>query len=364
MALTLDGTLARYVSGTRNAFWGVFVKIVKCASFLALAVSTQAFALDSDLVCSQYVPAPFSQIDTQIDLGDGRVLDGKNIDCRKVGLAADTITGIRRMIGTAVTLPGPIVFRMVDTFDNAFFNPRDISLNVPFQLMMGKYGKHPIHGIPVWAHEYGHAILNANLAPLAGKWLSIINHQAEGDVGMPKEIVDALIKPYHEFFADVVAVLYTGEGNCVARALYMTGFVANPEGSPHDCPNRDESCHPRNGGKADIRNSLSNRDFTDRSNELGRWRGVSARSAHNLLAPSRYHVYKYYLSNPAMANQRAKMIAVTLDAVIADVNRRLKRMKTENGTLTQDSVNRELSDVMGANEGFLDTLDRSFSEAF
>lgn len=336
---------------------------MKYTSLLLLFVSTQAFALDSDLVCPQYVPAPFSRIETQIDLPDGRVIEGKNIDCRKVGLAADTVTGVRRMIGTAVTLPGASPFRMVDTFDNAFFNPRDLSLNVPYQLVMGDYSKNPVYGIPVMAHEYGHSILNANLAPLAGKWLSIIDQQATGNVSPPEEVLDALIAPYHEFFADVIAVLYTGEGDCISRSLYMTGFVANPEGRPGSCPNSDDRCRPRNSS-ANVRAALSPRDFTDRSNQMGRWTGVDPRRIHNVLAPSRYHVYKYYLSNPVMAHQRGKLISVTLDAVIADVNRRLKRMRTEDGTLTRESVMRELTDVMGANEGFIDTLDRTFGQAF
>ncbi len=315
----------------------------------------------AEIACPAFVPVPFAKIETKIDLGS-EVIQAKNIDCKKIGVGADLIAEIRNMLGRELTTPPKLIFRMVDHFDNAFFDPRDISLNVPHQIMMGKYAKNPVHTLPVWAHEYGHAVLDHNLIGIAPSWISQVKKRATKSAGAPAEIIDFVVAPYHEFFADVLTVLYTEDGASVADALYMTGFVANPEGSPKDCPNKsDAECRPRNSS-ADVRASLRNRDFTDRANQFGRWRAVSPDEIHNILAPSRYHVWKYYLDNSEFRREKAKMAGIVVDAIIGDVSRRLKRMANSNGEITRESFNKEVGDPIRANREFITTLDRYFEK--
>lgn len=320
---------------------------------------TGASGAQAEIVCPAFVPVPFAKIETKIDLGN-EIIQAKNIDCKKIGIGADLIADIQKFLGRELTTPPKLIFRMVDHFDNAFFDPSDISLNVPHQIMMGKYAKNPVHTIPVWAHEYGHAILDHNLLGIAPSWLKQVKKRASEDAGSAIGILDFIVAPYHEFFADVLTVLYTEEGSSVADALAMTGFLANPEGSPTDCPNQSSpECRPRNR-TVDVQASLRNRDFTDRANQFGRWKPVRPDDIHNLLAPTRYHVWKYYLDNPEFRREKAKMAGIVVDAIIGDVSRRLKRMAGSRGEITRARFNEEVGDPVRANREFMTTLDRYF----
>jgi hypothetical protein len=327
--------------------------------FVTLMSASLAHA---ELSCPNYVPQPFSSIETKVDM-DGEIFEGKNIDCKNIGVAADMVLEIRDMLSSEIKVPKSMPFRIADSFGNAFFNPEDLSLNIPFQLILGKHAKHPVHTIPVWAHEYGHAILNANLRDVASAWTDIVRKKADESAGRPEQIIDFLVAPYHEFFADVVAVLYTEEGDSVARSLTIVGFVENPEGTPAQCPNSDKKCRPREGSR-DTRDHFRNRDFTERANELHRWKPVQAEDIHNILAPARYHAWKYYLSNPNMRRDKAKIAAVVIDAIIADVNDRIARMSDSEGGITASRMEKEFGDVVRTNEEFIGVLDAYFEAAF
>lgn len=350
------------------------MKSISTVLFVFLASASLASA---DAVCPQYMPRPFSAIETKIDLGGGDVLEGKRVDCAKIGLGAKVVSGIQQMIGRELPVPSSITFRMVDVFDNAFFNPQDNSLNVPYQMVMDNYSKNPVYSIPVWAHEFGHSILDNTLAPAAPKWRALIKRRMAGGDGegtvdgpgegqrpSPAQVLEAIIGGYDEYFADVIAVLYTGKGDAVSRSLFLTGLMANPEGKPGACPNRDPKCRPRSSSKKSILEMSVGRDFTDRANQLGRWKGVDPTDIHNLLAPARYHIYKYYISNPLIMHEKSKIAGATVDALIADVNRRLTRLLGQPGGVTVQSVLREMSDVQRINSEFIDAIDATFKKAF
>jgi hypothetical protein len=328
---------------------------------LSVALLNASFA-HAELLCPDYVPQPFSSIETKVDMGD-ETYEGKNIDCKKIGIAADMVLDIRDMLSSEIKVPTSMPFRIADSFGNAFFNPLDLSLNIPFQLMFGKHAKNPVHTIPVWAHEFGHAILNANLKDVAPAWNKILRKNLVDSAGVPAEIIDFMIAPYHEFFADIVAVLYTEEGDSVARSLTVVGFVENPEGTPGECSNREEKCRPREDS-VDLRKVFRNRDFTDRANELGRWKPVESNDIHNLLAPARYHAWKYYLSNANMRREKAKIAGVVIDAIIADVNGRIARMSDSEGGITEERIEKEFGNVVRTNEEFIGVLDAHFEAAF
>jgi hypothetical protein len=331
-------------------------------SALSLSIAGSASA---NLICPGLSPVPFSTIETSIRTKKGRI-DGKHIDCEKVAVGAKVVSGIQRMLGNELPTPRSITFRMVDQFDNAYFAPEDLSLNVPYQIVLDSYTKNPVYSPAVWAHEFGHAVLDATLASAASKWRSVIHRNLNGsaDSDSASDILDLLIQPYHEFFADVIAVLYTGRPDAVAKALYLTGFMANPEGSPSECPNRSrEECRPRNR-TSDPTVMAYSRDFSDRRNQLGTWRGVDPRDDHDLLAPARYHVWKYYFSNPAIKSEKARLAGATVDAIMSDLNGRLKRLMSLPGGITPRNLSLEMGDVQRINREFIDTIDAVFRKTF
>jgi hypothetical protein len=339
-------------------------KLFFSASFAVFALLSAARA---DLACPGLIPHPFSSIQTQIDLGGGQIITGTNIDCSKISVGAKTVLGIQNMLYPALRAPDGIKFRMVDVFDNAFFNPTDLSLNVPYQMVLNTYAKNPIASIPIWAHEFGHAVLDKELVAAAPKWRAYIQRglAPNAAAGTSDTVVDDLVSGYHEFFADVIAVLYIGQGDAVAKALYFTGFIVNPEGKPGTCPNQELGCAPRKNLSNNERMLLTiPRDFTDRHNQIGTWRGSDPYEPHNLLAPARYHIWKYFLSNPLIMHQKGAIAAATIDAIMADINRRMQRMAARPGGITPDAVRQEMSDPVRINTEFLGTINATFKQEF
>lgn len=341
------------------------MKSFPAAVLSALVLALSAGSAYADLSCPGLSPRPFSVIQTEIDLRDGSpVVRAKDIDCQKIAVGAKVVSGIQQMLGRDLAAPSSLIFRMVDRYDNAFFDPREISLNVPYQLVLGSYSKAPVYSIAIWAHEFGHAILDQVLRDAAPKWRAFIKRRLAPSAGPSADVLEAMISPYHEFFADVIAVLYTGKGDSVARGLHMTGFVANPEGSPSECANRsNEKCRPRNSS-ADVRGLSTNRDFLDRKNQLGTWRGVKPGDDHNLLAPARYHIWKYYLSNAEIKYQKGRMAAAAVDAIMSDLNGRLKRISSMPEGFTPANINREMADVQRINKEFIDVIDATYKKLF
>lgn len=332
--------------------------------FFVLALLASVSFANADVACPQYVPSPFAKIETKIEALDGSIITSKNIDCKKIGMGASLIDNVGKMLKTHIKMPNRLTFRMVDTYDNAYFLSSDISLNVPYQLVLGDYAKNPVYGIPIWAHEYGHAILDLNLLSEAPKWRSQIRKYSARANGEEREyIFNTLLSSYHEYFADVVAVLYTGAGDAVAKSLYMTGFVANPEGRPGKCPNSDPKCRPRNNNSSDFRLALLPRDFTDRRNQLPGWKGnVDPFDGHNVLAAARFHIYKYYISSPGMNRRKAEIAEIVLESIVQDVNRRMDRMIGTQGKITPTVFNNELMDVVRVNKEFIQILDANFEK--
>ncbi len=336
-------------------------------SVLSLFTILAAGSASAGLTCPGLTPVPFSTIDNSIDLGMGEIVQGKDIDCKKVAIGAQVVTGIQSMVAGQLPAPHSITFRMVDQFDNAFFDPSDISLNVPYQLVLNNYSKNPVYSPAVWAHEFGHSILDATLTKINAdaKWSALIAKTMDTSVQSPEGVIQALLMPYHEFFADCIAVLYTGKPDAVAKGLYLTGFMANPEGSPTECPNKSSpKCRPRNNHASDPRVIATSRDFTERSNQLGTWRGVDPRDDHDLLAPARFHIWKYYFSNALVKSQKGKLAGATVDAILSDINGRMKRVASLPGGFNNANMSKELGDVQRINREFIDTVNVEMKKSF
>lgn len=293
-------------------------------------------------------------------MGNGPITASR-IGCAAVGDVAQVIANVRGFLGSQLGSPRSIDLKMVDVMDNAFFSPEDHSLEIPFQLMMGEYTKHPVYTHPVWAHEYGHSIFDANLLAKEKQWEALMQRLLgePSNSDLTAQAMDLVVTPYNEFFADVIGVLYAGRGDAVYRALYMTGWVTNPNGKPGTCIG--PQCRARHS-RIDPRISLSNRNFLETKNQLDRWRTVAPDDVHNLLGPTRVHVWKYHLSTPGMRNARGVMARTVLIAIVSEIDRRMKAL-ARGGHLTQIGLGQELSRVKEINQGLMDAIDRAFAQA-
>lgn len=327
----------------------------------ALFVQPAVWAAPGDLNCPQFMPVPFSSISGTIDPGNGNVITASRIGCGAVGDVAQVIANIKGFLGKELGSPRSIDLKMVDTMDNAFFSPEEHALEVPFQLLMGEYTKHPNFTHPVWAHEYGHSVFEANLITKEKQWQSMMAKM----LGRPanSELVgramEFMVTPYNEFFADVIGVLYSGQGDALYRALYMTGWVTNPNGKPGTCVG--PQCRERNS-KVDPRVSLSNRNFLETKNTLDRWRPVAPDDVHNLLGPTRVHVWKYHLSTPGMSTAKGAMARAVLIAIVSEIDRRMATL-AKMGKISTATLEQELSLVKEINQSLMDAIDRSFAQA-
>lgn len=200
------------------------------------------------------------------------------------------------------------------------------------------YAQHPNAMVPVAAHEFGHILFGLNVLDRFPEMVEVregfvefqkfaeklteltkrretmshastneINRQivilerrlAEIDkmIGSLLERIGERTSHYNEFFADVVAVLYTEQPNSIADAIHFSMDVA-PE--------------PRHRMRIGIENRLFEK------------RGVAPRErngAHDILHESRFMIWEDYLSRPLIMNTRKNAV---LKAVVRAVTREVK----------------------------------------
>ncbi len=247
-----------------------------------------------------------------------------------------------------------------NTSDNAFAS---IHLHIPKKLMIDSYSKHPIYTQPVWIHEYTHLVFNYNVSlrwkvfnyynwyltytfetqlinfsldkldrlqstpeiekrkQLLEKNLAYYNkkiNQFENDSNMPVsyEMYKLSLK-YNELFSDIVAVSVMNNPNAISDAIRFTGL------------------------SSDFSQQFNyNRDFDDRRNQITRFE-VDTEGAHNVLAAVRYHVWKYYLSNPNYTKYKSQVISKLLNAIIDEMKFMYQGKRNYDAkTLNQNLINR------------------------
>ncbi|MCM2282580.1 MAG: hypothetical protein NDI61_12120 [Bdellovibrionaceae bacterium] len=227
---------------------------------------------------------------------------------------------------------------------NSFFNV--INLGTRFGIVDGNkrlYTQHPDEMVPVTAHEFGHIIFFENVlmeisffktaaaqfrdlrftyrtvSDLREQELSLGGHprgarerarvqqerlewEAEmadlmGKLQIPR-VISHVIKPYNEFFADVVAVLYTEKPDAISDSVHFT------------MPAR-----PRQRNKAYIM-SVHNRAFERE--------GVAPRALqipHGVFARTRWAIWEEFLSRPTvMRNHKAEVLQGVARAIRSELN--------------------------------------------
>jgi hypothetical protein len=271
----------------------------------------------------------------------------------------ETLERVIASVNKRLAVPPALKVYVIPIHDNAFFNPLDLSLTLPYQLVFNDHDKHPKFTRPVWAHEFGHSVFFANIerfAPLSGwayhkalvefraaqdkskkefqayqdlgreigaridavckegfkdseackqameeqvKLLAIMQDVMES-MGGGDEIfsVQSLHAPYNEFFADVVAVAIYEDPEAIRDALHFEGE------------------------KKVMKNLGTRRDF-DLPGRLLVWKDDSI---HNALTPSRVHLWKNYLSNGKVKSMdKALLLEKVLGAIGAEVDARAEK---------------------------------------
>ncbi|MCT4643072.1 MAG: hypothetical protein N4A33_12345 [Bacteriovoracaceae bacterium] len=277
------------------------------------------------------------------------------ISCRDVAKIGNVVNEVHSLLGSKIRKPDKLILNVMNDYENAYV--AGPLINVPTTLLVQGLTKHPRYTKTVWVHEYGHAILDENLKTKVRGWktlhlylekyihASIKSARAEDKIIKLQDIMDELenqghakealkIKnkldkvvkesdfldervykleaellkreklnimamPYHELFADVLAVVYDKDGAAVSKALSRTKFM--------------------NHHHQEYRTSVRHRDFTDRNNRIDRFKG-SVHDIHGYFAPVRYHLWTNYLRRPSYLRESSKTLKKVLDAIVSEIN--------------------------------------------
>lgn len=207
-----------------------------------------------------------------------------------------------------------------EKFDNAFYSKGmgELITMPNIFVQYGKngkeYSKHPKYLYPIVMHEYGHYIIEKNI----GKHFDSYIKKSENN---PAAFL--IRSAIHEFVADVIAVSMTKNPNTIRDSLYHTGTDQKSKYGKMSTRLRSFDNHEnslkaigtrlRNLGskmKAVIAFSEGRVTTAAKSIELRVHFG-----GHNLLTPTRHHVYKYYLSNPRFNKNKGKLISLIMKAM-------------------------------------------------
>ena len=180
----------------------------------------------------------------------------------------------------------------------------------PDEFIATKYHKHPLTTQTVLSHEWGHALLEQNLAerfPAIKKQMQLEEQQA---VEFRK-----IFYSYNELFADVVPVIYKKDGHITRDPLFSYAH-SNKE-------NEDALM----------------RDFT-RKHKLKGW---SLEGSYAMLAPTRSFLWQEYLSKPHVQKKSGLALEALIEAIGEEVNYRLHYPAIQ---FTPEAVNRRLMDAV------------------
>ncbi len=303
----------------------------------ALVLSTSSFAVR--LECPTPYPEFTEVFQNQDDLNDEedlilyelpihRNMAIKRI-CPGVARIGNMVRTINAKIKGSMILPHPFILNFMGHHFNA--NVQGRVMNVPLVYSMNELTKHPKYTETIWAHEYGHMIFQENLkntpnwklfikfdddreelklkAALAWNqgsyWSSVADRLPEGpekDEAIKKkrsywaqeDVFKAKMSalsyppkyryrgdffiPFHEFFADVVAIQYAQKGDGLYKAMYLSALLAQ-------------------GLDRDHLPTFTNRDFTNRHNRIDVWKSED-KDAHHIYTPARYWIWENYLERP------------------------------------------------------------------
>ncbi len=206
-------------------------------------------------------------------------------------------------------------------FDNAFYSKHLGEVITMPQVFYqegtnGKsYSKHPKYLTPIVMHEYAHYIIEKNLGPIFNKFIS--KHKDSPTAYLIRGGI-------HELLADIFAVTLTGDSEVIKESLHHVGVMAKSKYGQMSTRLRSFGNH-ENSLKAigtRLRSLGKNAKAVIGVSEEGGL-AVDSKSievrvhfgVHNLLTPTRYHVYKHYLSNPRFNTDKGRLIQAVMKVV-------------------------------------------------
>ncbi len=230
-------------------------------------------------------------------------------DCGTMASIVNKLDKVREAVSDLAPLDG-IDFYMRARSDEIEYQDRN-SFNASLIATYSANGSDPLlekQADALWMHELGHGILNAKLVedwpwykgrmdifntweyairssyehPEDSSYSEIINKQIKLYASYPNILeFDDMILPYHELFADTVAILYTRDPRAISFGL------ADPQ-----------DLLGKNASESD-RLAMDERDYS-LPHPLENWKETKP---HGMLAPVRSHFWKIISSHPEATNQ-------------------------------------------------------------
>lgn len=286
----------------------------------------------------------------------------QSITCADVQKVANVFQGIEEVFGKTLSYTKRLNLNLLPMDNNAFIEGTQLAV-LPKNMEIHDVFKNPSFMVPMWAHEFGHSIFALEMVKLNPSWkeaLDLQNESTEKEIAMGilfvnnkdifldqnfdmnkitnpdllarveelltnwgklneefrelDEKVEAteyftyknLMHPHNEFFADLIAVLYTNDGAALYKSMSRTKLIQNHE-------------------EKNIILSAQLRDFTRRENELSRWTKFISRldektkryvtEGHTLLAPVRYHIWSNYIKGETSQMRKLVIIKNVLTAI-------------------------------------------------
>lgn len=279
-----------------------------------------------------------------------------------------TLREVEEMFGRAFEMPKELSLTPYRFATNAFFdgdmmtmlagNPTEEALALPYQTLVPNKKKklqaiHPAYSKGIWVHELGHAIFELNLSRIAPKYSeSLASMRAYGkqyradftaaqqlskdapyseiselwtefyrdhptDMKIIKELqgLVSLAMPYHELFADLVAVLWSQDPQIVRDGIFRSG-------------------------RSRVNLQALDRDFESIPTPFKTW---TKSEAHVALTPTRRHIWRQYLSGPRIRTMdRPLFLQILARAIGSELDANLSRLKEGMPALTPDQLNADL----------------------
>lgn len=191
-------------------------------------------------------------------------------------------------------------FVLVDILKNAIFNSYYTAIVVPLKYDLGNVNesfKHPKFVLPMLVHEYAHYILHSNY--------KVFDFNKRSNASL-----DFYFDAIHELLSDVLVVVDTNDPKIMYDSMFSTNLLQYPNGRRSDDIFVEDRVSSKNDSKYN-KYLLAARNFEDRKNDLDYLLAkMKSRDKiildgyfyhpHSLLAPVRYFLWNYVISNPEL----------------------------------------------------------------
>lgn len=189
----------------------------------------------------------------------------------------ENINNLENLTQGKLKLPSYLTIIVEPPGDKAFYI--DNSIHIPIEFKSVSYRKHPKQSAAVFAHEWGHSLLEHNLKILYPDLFTSRSKQEFNFVYMA----------YSELFSDIIAVLHLKDGRAARDPLF-------------------------NSADGELRGdnySSRLRDFTE-NHQLENWQ---YEGPYALLSPTRSWLWDSYLEVPRVYRESGHFLKAVIDTI-------------------------------------------------